>query len=215
MIQHNNIGKNERTKINLILLYAYENFSIKKAIEFKNRHKYKCKDIRNEELFFYSKIGLFKAIQNYNGNNSLANYSYLYIHSELLKLITDKYSLSIIPKSYRIKNKCHFPKRELYNYKKLLDPKLACRYETWQFETMFYNHSDDILHALNNKYEHNEKINTLMEKLTPSMKRIVYLKYLNESKQISNKKISVLMGCSEETVRKQINKIKKIAANMT
>ena len=128
LIKNDKLGINDRNKINLILFKAYENFAVKKAIEFKQKHSFKCKDIKNDELFFSSKIGLFKAIQNYNGKYSLANYSYIYIHSELLKLITEKYSLSSIPKKERIKNKSNLSKNELYKYKKLLNPKLAIRY---------------------------------------------------------------------------------------
>jgi RNA polymerase sigma factor (sigma-70 family) len=214
LIKNDKLGINEREKINIILFKAYENYSIKKAIEFKQKHSFKCKDIKNDELFFSSKIGLFKAIQNYNGKYSLANYSYIYIHSELLRLITEKYSLSSIPKKERIKNKSNLSKDELNKYKKLLNPKLGALYENWQLNTLFISKEENVLDKMIDKNEYDDKLNNLIAKLTPSMKRILYLKYyFNENNIMSNKKISILMCCSEEAIRKQICLIKHIAIN--
>jgi DNA-directed RNA polymerase sigma subunit (sigma70/sigma32) len=214
LIKKNEINVNQRNKINIILFKAFEKFSIKKAIDFKNKHQFKCKDIKNDELIFNSRIGLFKAIQNYNGKYSFINYSNIYINSELLKVITDKYSLSSVPKSYRIKNKTNISKNELYEYKKLLSPKLTCLYESWQSDLLFIN-NDDILSNIISKNENIDKLYVLSNKLTPSMKRILYLKYYSdENKIMSNKKISILMCCSEEAIRKKICLIKSIASNI-
>jgi hypothetical protein len=213
LIQNNNLASNEREKINIILFKAYENFSIKKAIDFKNKHKFKCKDIKNDELFLSSKIGLFKAITNYNGKYNLVNYSIIHINSELIKLITDKYSLSILPKSYRIKSKSNLSKNELYNYKQLLNTKLSCLYENWQLDSIFV-HDEEILNKIIMKNEYTDKLIFLFSKLTPSLRRILYLKYFfNENKVMSNKKISILMCCSEESIRKKIELIKSISVN--
>ena len=214
LIKNNKINDYERNKINFILFDAYKYFSIKKAIEFKNKHKYKCKNINDDELFLSSEIGLFKAIKNYNGKNSLVNYSTIYINSELCKLLTDKYSLSIIPKSYRIKNKSTLSKSELHHYKKILNIKLGYLYENWQLESLFFK-NENILNNICIKNEYNELLSKLLDKLTPSMKRILYLKYYsNDNKIVSNKKISILMCCSEEAIRKQLCLIKKMANNI-
>ena len=210
LIQNNKIGINEREKINIILFKAYENFSIRKAIDFKSKHQFKCKDIKDDELFLCSKMGLFKAIKKYNGKYSLVNYSNIYINSELLKLITEKYSLSIIPKSYRIKNKSNLSKNELYNYNQLLSPKLTSLYESWQLDLLFIN-DEEICNKIIIKNEYIDELSSLFSKLTPSMKRILYLKYyFNKNKVTSNKTISMLMCCSEESIRKQLDLIKHI-----
>jgi len=201
----------EKEIINNVLYKAYEKWAIKKAIEFKTLHKYKCKNIKTDELILSSKMGLFKSIQKYNGKYPFINYSSIYIHSELCKLLTEKYSLSILPKSYRSKNKSTLSMTELIRYKRLLHTKLSCQYETWQLDTIFVNNQDDIVSKINKQNEEREIINKLMKRLTPFSKRVLYLKY-NEVNNVmlSNKNISKLMHCTEETIRKELIKIKQM-----
>jgi RNA polymerase sigma factor (sigma-70 family) len=204
LIQNKNTNSYQRNKINNILFDAYEKFSIKKAIEFKNNYKLKCKNINNDELFLACRFGLFKAIKKYNAKGSFTKYSSIYINYELLNLIRERYSINIIPKSYRAKH-------QLYKYKNLYNVRLASSYEDYEKNTLFIN-DENIIYIINNKNLHQEKISNLLDNLTPSLRRILYLKYFNNpNKYMSNKKISILMGCSEETIRKQINEIKKIA----
>jgi RNA polymerase sigma factor (sigma-70 family) len=209
LIRNGNISVYQRNKINNILFKAFENFSIKKAIEFKNKHKFKCRDIKNDELFLSSKIGLFKAIKKYNGYN-LANYSIIYINSELFRLITDKYSLCPLPKSYRMKSKANLSTDELRKYKKLLNTKMGSFYDNWQLDTLFTS-DENVAERIMNNNEFQEKISNLIDKLSPSLKKIFYLKYFSDNKIVSNKKISEIMSCSEENIRKKVCLIKKIA----
>ena len=209
LIKNGNMTVYQRNKINNILFKAYENFSIKKAIEFKNKHKFKCRNINNDELFLSSKFGLFKAIKKYNGYN-FANYSVIYINSELFRLITDKYSLCPLPKSYRMKSKANLSIEELRKYKKLLNTKMGSLYDNWQLDTLFIS-DEHVAEKIMNKDEFEEKIIKLLDKLSPSMKRILLLKYFSDNKIVSNKKVSELMCCSEEAIRKKICLIKKIA----
>ena len=64
LIQNPLLQNREREKLNLILYKAYEKWAIKKAIDFKTLHKYKCRNIKKEELILSSKMGLFKSIKN-------------------------------------------------------------------------------------------------------------------------------------------------------
>jgi RNA polymerase sigma factor (sigma-70 family) len=190
----------DREKINLILYNAYNKFAISKAIEFKSMHKYKCINIQKNELIFSSKIGLYKAIQKYNGKCNFINYSTIYINSELLRLLTDTYSLSSLPKKYRRKNQ----QNEQNKYKNLLNVNLCILYEPWQVDTMFVS-NENIADKINKKYEESEKQNKLIVNLSTFTKRIVYLKYyLHLNKTLSNKHLSELMCCSEETIRKNL-----------
>ena len=66
LIQNPDLKSQEREKINYILYKAYEKFAIKKALDFKILHKFKCTDIKKDELILVSKIGLFKSIKKYN-----------------------------------------------------------------------------------------------------------------------------------------------------
>jgi hypothetical protein len=154
----NNLLKNpdlrslDREKINSVLYIAYEKFAIKKALEFKSVHKYKCTNMQKEEIILSSKIGLFKAIQKYNGKYDFINYATIYINSELFRLLTDKYSLSSLPKSYRSasasrRKKDTTAKKDatadnkglgiLDKYNHLLDVKLSILYEPWQLDSIF------------------------------------------------------------------------------
>lgn len=210
LVQNPLLKNKERDHINIILYKAYEKYAIKKAIEFKNLHKYKCSDIKTEELFFASRMGLFKSIKKYNGKYQFINYSTIYINSELCKLLTEKYSLSILPKSYRSKNKSALSLPELIKYKRLLNTKLSCQYEAWQLDTIFVNNQD--INEENWKNEENDGLKETIHKLTPFSKRVLQLKYnLVDNIIISNKKIAKLMGCSEETIRKELVRIKQMA----
>ena len=211
LVQNPLLQHKEKEIINNILYKAHEKWAIKKAIEFKTLHKYKCKNIKTDELILSSKMGLFKSIQKYNGKYKFINYSSIFIHSELCKLLTEKYSLSILPKSYRIKNKTSLSMTELIRYKRLLHTKLSCQYETWQLDTIFVNNQGDIVTKINAKNEEHELINELMNRLTPFSKRVLYLKYNGVNNEIlSNKNISKLMHCTEETIRKEIIQIKQM-----
>ena len=204
LIQNKNTNSYQRNKINNILFSAYEKFSIKKAIEFKNNYKLKCKNINNDELFLACRFGLFKAIKKYNAKGSFTKYSSIYINYELLKLIIERYSINIMPKSYTAKN-------QLYKYKNLYNVRLASSYEDYEKSTLFIN-DENIIYIINNKNLHQEKISNLLDNLTPSMRRILYFKYFtNPNKYMSNKKISLLMDCSEEAIRKKLILIKNIA----
>jgi hypothetical protein len=204
LIKNKEINVKQRNTINEILFIAYEKFSIKKAIEFKNNYKLKCKNINNDELFLACRFGLFKAIKKYNAKGSFTKYASIYINYELLKLMTERYSINIMPKSYRSKH-------ELYKCKNLFNVRLASSYEDYEKNILFIK-DENIIYIINNKNLYQDKMSNLLVNLTDSMKIIFFLKYFsNETKIISNKKISNLMSCSEETIRKQVNKIKNIA----
>lgn len=219
LIQSKKLTPIEREKINLVLFYAFEKLAIKKAHDFKNLHKHKCANIQYDELILYSKMGLFKSIKNFNGKYNFVNYSSNYIRYELLQLLTDKYSLSMMPKSYRTKSKNNNPNLNKINgfnrenYNKNMDVKLTTLYEQWELDRIFTS-SEDIPTKINDKYEEIDELNKLYSFINnqpPFTRRIIYLKYyFYENKILSNKHISFLMGCSEETVRKELLKVKDI-----
>lgn len=184
LIKNNKLDNNERNKINFILYKAYEKYAIKKAFDFKNI--YYRNNISNEELIFYCKIGLFKSTQNYNGKYNFCNYSTIYIYSELYKLIKEKNTLSN-------KNK-YF--------------KLFSNYDNWEINNIYTNENNQI-DTIINKYENYDKVYNLLNEQNGFTKRIIYLKYfLKPNKILSNKYVSQLMCCSEETIRKQLLQIK-------
>lgn len=184
LIKNNKLNHFERNKINLILYKAFEGYAIKKAFDFK--YIYNCLNISNGELIFYSKIGLFKSTQKYNGKHSFIKYSTIYIYSELYRLIKEKYILSN-------KNKHN---------------KLFVNFENWQINNIYFNENNEINRIID-KYNNYDEINNLIDKQNPFTKRIIYLKYfLKPNEILSNKHVSELMCCSEETIRKQLLQIK-------
>ena len=89
-------------------------------------------------------------------------YSKIYIKSELLKLLTQTFSTSILPKKIRTKNKSNISYSELIRYKKLLNVILTSKYEPYQVDLLF-SYNDDILNKISKKYLKNSKIYTMMQ----------------------------------------------------
>jgi DNA-directed RNA polymerase sigma subunit (sigma70/sigma32) len=211
LIQNPLLQNKEREKVNLILYKAYEKWAIKKAIDFKTLHKYKCANIKTQELVLSSKMGLFKSIKKYNGKFNFINYSSIYVNSELLKTITETYSLSILPKSFRRKSKANISIEDSIKYNNFLNTELSCQYKKWKLDLMFVS-DEDVLGKIIKKNEEEEKIKKITENLSSFSKRVLYLKYnYNDNLILSNKSVSELMCCSEETVRKSLEKIKQKA----
>ena len=206
LVQNPLLQKKERSTINLILYNAYEKWSIKKAVDFKNLHKYKCTNIQLEELIFYSKIGLFKSVQKYNGKYNFINYSSIYVNSELLKLLTETYSLTNVPKKYRSKSKTFFSENELNKYQFLLEKNLASQYKNWEIDSLFVkNNKNEEANKIIQKYTDINNLNIAIDNISPLAKSILHLKYdYNGNKIRSNKNIAELVGCSEETIRKNL-----------
>lgn len=203
-IQNPELSFEQREKIKNILYKAYEKWSIKKAIEFKFTHKHKCNNIKLEELIFASKIGLFKSVQKYNGKYDFVNYSSIYVKSELLKVLTDTYSSSILPKNLRKKNKSNMTNSERIQYKFLLEVRPIVSYDMWKMDLIFQNKEN----TPNQIFERKETLNELLDNQYSYFdftKRVIYLKYFFYTNKIpSNKHISDLMCCSEETVRQEL-----------
>ena len=207
LIKSKSLNLNQRNIINNILFISYEKYAIKKAIEFKKLHYFKCKNINTDELILCSKLGLFKSTKNYNGNFNFITYSDIYIKSELLNLLTSHFSLSLLPKNIRKKNKNNFTDIELYNYKKALQTKYITYSNNWQFDVIYNSNNNNNNYVLDNinKYENHKKMWGKINNLDSFSKRIIYLKYDFDFNKIrSNKHIGQLMCCSEENIRNNL-----------
>jgi len=204
----------QKNIVKKILYKSYEKFAIKQANEFKKTHYYKCRDIHNDEIQVYAKYGLWKSITKFKGYISLDKFSLIYIKSELYKMITDKYSCSILPKSIRIKSKkkLSYDQRIKYNY--LLKTYITSN--DWVFDKLNIEQNS----VLDNIYfkDSFEQIWNIIHNsdlFDYKTKRILSLKYDFEFNKIrSNKKISEIIGYSEEYVRikynKSLDELKKI-----
>jgi hypothetical protein len=209
---------NQRNKINMILLDAYYFFALKKTMDFRKLHYHKCKGIPIIELNLCANIGLFKAIQNYNGKYCLDNYASLYIKGELFKCITQKYSLSPLPNKLLKANRTNLTYNERKQIKHLMEVSFVNDNSLWKIEKHISKNNVNIIEQICEREKHEYllwKINKLLD--NPFKKRVFYLKYDTNFNIIrSNKKISELMCCSEEYIRKTIEQIKcqLIASNL-
>ena len=204
LIQHPKMTTYHRTHLNTVLYRAYEKWAVSKAVAFRSIHKQKCTNIATEELVFASKIGLFKAIQKYNGKSDLSYFSSIYVQSELLRLVTDTYSMSILPKSIRRQKKeknNDTPNSQLYNH--LLTVRPFSMYEPWKIELMGALRNDFADNAVD-KYETTETIRAYLDTQPLFVKRL-FLLYMNywsgTNRPPSQKYLAEMMCCSEETVR--------------
>jgi hypothetical protein len=135
--------------------------------------------------------------------------------SKGVKTLTETYSLSVLPKSYRKKSKSNISIEDSIKYNKFLNTELFCQYEKWKLDLMFVS-DEDVLGKIIKKNEEEEKIKKITENLSPFSKRVLYLKCnYNDNYTsnifLSNKNISKLMCCSEETIRKRLEEIKQKA----
>lgn len=201
-----------RNKMSEIIYSKYETWAIHKAYQFKQFHKYKCRNINIDDLILFSLEGLKKATIKYNGNSPFYFYADIYISGELYKGLTKLQPITSIPKSIRSNKKNEL--KTIYNrrYKKILNTLFVSYDDYWMFEKR-QDLSNDINPIIENNFYH-EIWNEICEKLDPNSNKILKYKfdyYFN--KLNSNKRISELMCCSEETIRQNLKKSKKLINN--
>jgi RNA polymerase sigma factor (sigma-70 family) len=194
----------QRSMLDSVLYRSYEKWAVKKATDFRRLHRNKCRNIPKADLILSSKIGLYKAIKNYNGKYYLLNYSHLYVKRELLNMVSARYSDSIIPLKTRSLNKAHFSKEEMEQYNRDLE-------KTTHQYAISWTGAD-----LRNKESYNctgldeetwAELWSRIDDLDPKTKRIIRLKYEYDfTRQFSNREVAELNGCSEETVRQAVLK---------
>jgi RNA polymerase sigma factor (sigma-70 family) len=182
------------------LYQNYQSWAISKARNFKRVYKYKCAHISLEELSMYSSLGLWKAVQNYNGNTRFDIYAEWYVMGELYEGLTKLYPISNVSKYERkMKNKL----QPGYLYKKKISTKFVGS-ENWMFGSMEDN--------ISNFEDYSEYWRKIQENTTPFQRRIFTLRYDFFLDIIrTNKHVAELSGCSEEYVRRENKKtIQKI-----
>ena len=192
----------QQQTIKSIIYNNYQIWATIQAIKFKKFHVYKCQHISNQELKLYALFGLHKAILSYKPerlkNISFSSYALIYIRGELLKGITDLYPITAVSKQERRKS---FNSR--INKTNLIIHSISPVYQ----KICFNKYKLDKYNEKKNQLTYNDLwINIYNEiPVSPIIKKIIKLKFSYEFKQIrSNKEISEIIGCSEETIRKYI-----------
>ena len=219
----NNLIKNPsltplmRNKINKVIYKYYENYALQSACNFKKNHKNTCKNIKLDELKLYSKFGLYRAIEKYNGSFSFINYANKYINGELYRGLTELYPLSSISKSKRRNIKgCKDENNKLVR----LFTKFISYENNWIFDKYYgkYNYEECYNNSLQ-KIIYMEDNNNLFQFVNNNLdtfsKRVFYYKYdIDYNILRSTKEISILMCCSEEKVRQTTIQIKNIIGDL-
>jgi hypothetical protein len=182
-----------RNKINNIIFMNYYNKTRYESYMFKVKYNL-IKTRYCREIDDYAYIGLFKAIQKYDGRGYFYNYAKNIIYFELIKSFSELLNVNILP-HYLKHNKKIIIDKEKYkiNYNKNFV------FEKKEQDILFYK--EDII----------EKVNHLDIKL----QIIFYYKYgIHLDQKVSNKVIAEMLNCSEESIRLKIKKIIKLLSSI-
>ena len=210
IIKNKNTSQKIREKINYILYNYYKPLAVKKSVLFKSYHKYKCINIDISELVNYSYEGLYRAIIIYNGNSDFIKFITIFINGNLYRCMTESQSLNILPKSYKRKK----------NYQKLIEKKNNKNTKInlvgdnkWILENNLSNNYISIIDKII-EIEFYKNIWERIDSYDFNIKKVIHYKYDFYFKKIhSNKEISEILNCSEETIRKKISFFKKKLLN--
>jgi len=187
----------------------YDNYKIwasNQAMKFKNFHYYKCRHISNQEFILYSQIGLHKAVNNFNPmrlkNITFSSYAFIYIRGEFYKCITELYPITSVSRYQRRKGH-----KSRNNKTNIEITSFSNIYQKICFNNYAIKHYHD-----KNQYLNYNDLWLKIEQDTPTSilaKKIIKLKFSYEFKQQrSNKQISEIIGCSEETIRQHVLEFK-------
>ena len=88
ILTHPEATEMHKYRVKSILYIAYEKWAIRRAVDFKRLHKYKCRNISFDELILAAKLGLHKSTNRYNGRSRFVSYAEIYVHSELLMFMS-------------------------------------------------------------------------------------------------------------------------------
>jgi len=216
IMKHPSCTTNMREKLNNVLFNKYEEWAYYHAKLFKKKHRFLCKDIKLDELNLFALSGLNKAIIKYNPKYIFYKYAEIHIYSCLHNGVSKQQTMNIVPRHIR-KDKNHpWRLKNKERYLNLLDP-------------IFLGDDDfklnEFIDEKNNPSKISEHNNSLIElwiliqrELNFFSLKVFNYKYNTEfEKVMSDKKIADLMGCSEETIRKNLketNKILKLKLNI-
>jgi len=211
IIQHPKTSIEMRTKINKILFIYYKQWAIAKAIQFKQLHKHKCRNIALNECALFALAGLYKSILKFDGKHAFTVYSYLHIKGELYKGMTEQQPINILPKSYLRKKHLLEESKKIQN---LYMKPIYVGFDDYKLDKNIQSSNKNILLETMEAKERLIKTWEKINRLPSFQRRIFHYKYSHDFHEVrTNKRIAELMECSEECVRKNI--VKSIDTIMT
>jgi RNA polymerase sigma factor (sigma-70 family) len=210
ILQHPSSTPYMKDQVKQVIYNYYEDWAIQQTYKFKEKNRYLCRNICIDELSIYSMKGLIKSIRNFNASIQypFAKYAEIFIHGALHDAISDLHPITSLPKSYR-KSKI-WRKNNIKKYIKYIQPKLIGN-DNYIIEMLNQKQSTQ---PTNYSYNYNNLWEIINENLDITSKRIYELKYSYDFNKIrSNKEISLIMGCSEESIRQKLIKSRDIIIN--
>jgi hypothetical protein len=210
----------EVNKVHKIIYTNYEKWALYKSYLFKKLHYYKCKEITQSELNLYASLGLHKAIQNYNPekNVSFSFYATNYVMGELYNCMTILQTNNYIVKRERRRkhyNRNNKSKTDSHIHVPMIlgtdDYLFSQKQKGLQKPDLFdYRYNINLHNVCESFWERIESMD-----IPPLTKKIMKLKYSFDFTQSrSNKYVSILLCCSEETVRQHVNKFRETYAEL-
>lgn len=152
-------------------------------------------------LLQYGYMGLWKAIQNYDGTSNFYKYSDIYVTSEFKRGLSDINSNFILPHRLRV-NKGFLKSNNMSNF------------YVSTFSHIDANYEKSLVSNFNDKchLETPETMYEVLHMLTPKERNYFTYRYNVYTCKIqrTNKQVAQLMCVSEETARKEIIRITKI-----
>jgi len=167
-----------------VLYNNYENWALELGKKFKKLHNYKCRHIARNEIDLYSRIGLLNAVRCYSPTKENSMFHLFAKHHVSGKLYHGMTQMSPI---------VNVSKKKLRNK--------GTKYVRATHESFILEGK----HINNNNSEF--LWNHIEETCDPFTRRCIIYKFDYEFSMLrSNKEVSKLMSCSEETVRTMILK---------
>lgn len=190
---HKDATHNMKQELKNIVFNHHYNYTKSKAFQFKQKNKRFLKKVSILEIEQYAYKGLFKAINHYNGKNKFLPYADIYIHSELVRSISELAYFNILPHRYKVQTKYHHLLKQA------------------TVET--FTSDEDILSSSIQDNINKKEIHDCIRLLNCDAKRCLYYRHgdhLDNNKLMPINKISQLMCCSEETVKLKLKCIYSI-----
>lgn len=203
-IRRTDLTPNMRIKINHIIFHHYIPLAYTQCNKFMKLHKFKSRSLSKDELRLYSLSGLYHATRNYNGYSNFGKYATIYINGALYNGLSERYPISKVSSRKR-------RQKQYYSYSNddLFDHMYNNTNTNYYLGTTFSNRIRSTLHTNPRVIDIDKYLCVwkYIDTLEPFQKRIVYSKFNFQFDVIrTNKHISLLCGCSEETVRKYVYK---------
>jgi RNA polymerase sigma factor (sigma-70 family) len=196
LIQHPKITQYQRVRLDNVLYRSYEKWAVKKAKDFRQLHRNKCRNIAADDLVLSSKIGLLHAIRRYDGTASLLNYANFYVRGELFRMVTAHYDSSIVPRKMRAAAKANFTNEVMQYYHNHLETRI-----------IDYRGSDFIgSRPAAKKHDYDQMWHRVAE-LDLFSQQVMRLKYSHEfEKLMTNAEVAQHVGKCQETVRMTVKR---------